>query len=161
MKIELIESDLIEDITCEDVKENEVKDILKYNIPNIIKFIQSLHKKLKKKVVCSGLAAPQLGDFRKYFIRYYNDNDYKVFFNCRFVNNHSSRFKSKEGCFSYSLGKRMNIVKRWKSIVLFHDIWLKEENKFLKKQKTIFRGEDSIVIQHETDHLYGLTIFNK
>lgn len=161
MKIELIESDKIENITCKDVEGNEVKDILDNIIPDIIKFIEDLNKKSKKGMICMGLAAPQWGDFRKYFIRYYGENNYKVYFNCRYINNHSSKMKSKEGCFSYNLGNKMNIVRRWKSVILFYDIWLEKENRFLKRQKTIFRGKDSIVIQHETNHLYGITIFNK
>ena len=75
--------------------------------------------------------------------------------------NNSSRIQSTEGCFSYDLGNKLNKVRRWKSIILFHDLWKPEKKKLIKGQKIKMKGEDSIVIQHECDHLQGICIFNK
>lgn len=158
--MKLIESDKIENIVCKDVEENEVMDIINNKVPEIANFIIDLNKKLKG-IICMGLAAIQVGDFRKYFVRYYNKNSWIVFFNCKYINNCSSRIQSKEGCFSYNLGRDINTVRRWKSIILFHDLWIPEKKKFLRKQKVKFKGEDAIVIQHETDHLHNHTIFNQ
>jgi peptide deformylase len=156
--MELIESEKIENIVCEDVRENEVEEILNDKIPNIIKLIKEFNK--NKEYFCVGLAAPQVGDFRKYFVRFKN-NTYFVFFNAWYINNNSSRMQSKEGCFSYDLGKRINNIRRWKKIILFCDEWQEKEKVFLRKKKLKLSGEDAIVIQHETDHLYGRTIFNQ
>lgn len=158
--MELIESYKVENIICSDVKESETKDIIKNVIPDVTIFIKELNKKLKK-INCVGLAAPQWGDFRKYFIRYYEYDKYNVIFNARYINNHSSKIQSTEGCFSYDLGKKLNTVRRWKSIILLCDIWSFEKDELIKKQKIKLQGIDSIVIQHEVNHLYGITIFNK
>jgi len=163
--MKLIELDKIEDVVCKEVKEKEVIEIIENIVPEIIEFIRLLNKKLKKKNIVYGLSAIQVGIFKKFFIRYYGchegKNIYDIYFNGLYINNNSSRFQSKEGCFSYNFGKTMAVVKRWKKITLFHDEWNYSENKFHRKQKKKFSGLDSIVIQHEVDHQNGITIFNK
>jgi peptide deformylase len=163
--MKLIKSDKIENTVCEDVKENEVKDILENQVPEIIDLIKSLNKKLKVRNGCYGLSAIQVGMFKKYFIRYYGnvkgEDIYDIYFNAWYINNNSSRFQSREGCMSYDLGKKVAIVKRWKKIIMFHDEWNYKENKFKRKQKKKLYGVDAIVVQHECDHQKGITIFTK
>jgi peptide deformylase len=65
-----------------------------------------------------------------------------------------SLIKSRETCLTY--GKDFAIVKRFKSIRLKHDIF--KDGKLESKMEYI-KYPLSVIIQHETDHLDGRTIF--
>jgi peptide deformylase len=80
-----------------------------------------------------------------------------MFFNAFYVQHDSSKKIVSESCFSYDIGKTYFEVKRWKSIRVIHYIW---ENSKLEKKIDIFRDVNAIVLQHEIDHLKGITIFS-
>lgn len=155
--MKLIPSKEIENVLCEEVQENEVKEIIEVTAPEIILFIKDLNKKIMKQGYgCHGLAAIQLGIFKKFFVRYYGQQNkedvFDIIFNAWYVNYNSSRFQNKEGCFSYDLGKKIAIVKRWKKIIMFHDEWDYKNNKFKRRQKRKLMGVDAVVVQHEIQH---------
>jgi len=153
--MELVTPEEVEGIKCIEVIPGECEEILNKIVPEIIDLIKRVDK-INKKSKCLGLAAPQVGIKKKFFVKYIWNGLYKTYFNGWYINNGSSRVMNKEGCYSYNVGRDYWTAKRWKSIIFFHDVF--EEGKLIP-HKTKFKGLDGFVIQHECDHLIGRTIF--
>lgn len=148
--IRLVASSEVEYAQCEDVKPEEVQKILDIYVPQM--------KGILKAENGYGLAAPQVGIKKKFFIAWNQaKQDYIPYFNAFYITNGSSRVKMTEGCLSYPRGNSTT-VKRFKSIKLIHEIWNGE--KFTKKSDTM-KGPEAIAMQHECDHLRGITIHIK
>jgi len=150
--LELQPPEKVENVTCDDVSQEEVDDILTYIIPQM-------------KGICIstggyGLAAPQVGIYKKFFILRsdIDSEEFDIYFNSRYFKD-GSRIKSNEGCLTYDLGKKYNEVKRFKSIKIVYDTLDKDESLIKKVEKV--KGMRAIGLQHESDHLYGITIFTK
>jgi peptide deformylase len=148
-EIKLVNRNEVENVDCEDVQSEEMKHILDVIIPQM--------KGILKAENGVGLAAPQVGIKKRFFIAWNPDKqDFEPYFNAFYIRASDSRTKMQEGCLSYEKGKYKEI-KRYKSIKLIHDAW--NGTKFERKTKT-FRGIEAIILQHECDHLRGKTIFN-
>lgn len=98
-----------------------------------------------------GLAANQVGLDLSLLI-YSWDGDINVMLNPN-LNNFRYKYKNKEGCLS--LPDKNYMVDRYSSI---EATWLDID---LIKNNDHFHGMESIIIQHETDHLNGITLENK
>lgn len=102
-----------------------------------------------------GLACPQVGIFRNMFIMRYGSEIISCY-NPSWKPKSEKKALSKEGCLTYQpTWKNQKNVLRYKIIIA----------EFIDRngnhQKLKLRGMDSIVFQHESDHLIGITIFNK
>jgi len=151
LDLNLVPSEEVENIICEDVTQEDVADILTYVIPQMIGICAALNG--------YGLAAPQVGIKKKFFIIYNQDKkDFDIYFNMKYFKD-GSRSASKEGCLSYDSGKRQNVVKRYKSIKIVGQEL--DSNMNLIDCSFKESGIKSIAFQHEIDHLYGRTIFTK
>ena len=147
----------VEGCVCEPVLASEVEDILANVIPDMEKILTETDG--------LGLAAPQVGIKKKFFIiKNLEGEGYKVFFNS-FYTKDASITTLMEGCLTYGKGN-MAEVKRYKAITLVHELYDLEKKTLIKKfYKT--RGTEAIVLQHETDHCgngvgaTGITIFMK
>lgn len=143
----------VENVKCKDVNQNEVDDIITYVIPQMQGILTSLKG--------YGLSAIQIGIKKNFFIMVNEeseDDEYDVFFNARYFKD-GSRIQVKEGCLSYDLGKKINIVKRYKSIKVMYEALDKDE--FLIKKTEKAKGMRSMGFQHEINHCNGVTIFTK
>lgn len=99
-----------------------------------------------------GLAANQVG-LRARIIVINTASFKKAMFNPRIVKGSSQIVNSEEGCLSFEEGKPTAVLQRHKQVTVE---WQNMHGS-IKKQK--FRGIDALVIQHEIDHLDGVTIF--
>lgn len=142
----------VEYAKCDDVTQDDVDDILTYIIPQM-------------KGICLsaggyGLAAPQVGVYKKFFIiRKEDDNkEFDIYFNARYFKD-GSRIHSSEGCLTYDMGKKYNEVKRFKSIKASYQVLDKNAQLVRKTEK--IKGMRALGFQHETDHTFGITIFTK
>ena len=150
LKIEPSES--VEGVKCENVKQEEIDDILTYSIPQMQGICGSLGG--------YGLAAVQVGIKKNFFIMRNEDNpeEFDVFFNAMYLKE-GSRIQIKEGCLSYDFGKRINVVKRYKSIKVIYEVLNKDEQLTRTNEKV--KGMRALGFQHEIDHCNGITIFTK
>lgn len=144
--MELASIDFVENCVCDEVSSEEAIDIVKNKYESIIELI--------KQNEGSGLAGPQVGDLKKYFVMLTGDKEYKIFFNPRYVMN-GSRIQTQEACLTYGNDK-FTKCKRFKSVVAFYDDLIDGK---LVSQRVKVKGIDAIIFQHETDHCYGKTIF--
>lgn len=103
-----------------------------------------------------GLAAPQVGIFRKIMVFQDNDGLMMIAMNPQYIPT-GSRTKIVESCLSYP--DEDYVVKRYKTIKA--NFWTFDDNKKLKKMSINLRGNVAVVFQHETDHLNGVTIAMK
>ena len=122
-------------------------------------------KKMLKATSGYGLAAPQIGLKKKFFVLRdeVGEEGYSVYYNSKYFKN-GSKTTTHEGCLSYKLGKIYNEVKRWKGVTSKYDV--NKDGKLVPMRKS-FTGLRAIGIQHETDHCgngegkLGRTIFMK
>ena len=100
-----------------------------------------------------GLAAPQVGVLTRMFIFLEGDNPrYTTCINPSFEPLGDEMVTTDEGCLSVEGGKKYIPVERHKEVrATWFDL---RGNRLIKT----LRGEDSIVFQHEYDHLEGRTI---
>lgn len=102
-------------------------------------------------VTCVGLAAPQVGIMRRFFLMVNKDTRKVLFcFDPRIERHGKDLQWAEEGCLSCP-GETAN-VPRWKII----DVEYTNENGRLERHT--FRGFNARVFQHELDHLNGLLI---
>ena len=149
--VSLVSSEEVEGIKCEEVLPEEVEHIIDAIVPQM-KGI------LKVEEHGIGLAAPQVGIKKKFFIAWDQEaKDWLPYFNAFYVKASDSRVKMSEGCLSYKSGNS-KVIKRYKSIKLIHDEW---DGKNLTRKRKTLRGIPAIVMQHECDHLRGVTIYTK
>ena len=144
--MKLIESDRIENITCDKVKPGEVENIINNIAPQMFDLIKNEKKAL-------AIAAPQIGIFKRFFI-FKNGNQYYIVLNPIYSKD-GSMIKSAESCLSYGLDN-FTTVKRFKSVKVKCDEWV--DKKLVSKVSSV-KYPVSIMMQHEIDHLNGRTIF--
>ena len=135
----------VENVVCEEVSVSEIQDIIE-NIKPKMEAILIEHKGI-------GLAAPQVGINKRFFIILNPENKYDIYFNPQYYKNSDARIQLREGCLTYP--EQEFETKRWKNIRCISYI---EENGELKKNIFVLKGLSSIAFQHETDHLNGITI---
>ena len=103
-----------------------------------------------------GLAAPQVGIFRKIMVFRDEEATMMIAINPTYFPK-GSRGTYMEACMSYP--DRGFRVKRYKSVTA-HFWTITSEKKFVFLKK-ILKGNAAIVYQHETDHLNGITLATK
>lgn len=152
LDLKLVSSEDVENISCEDVSQDEIDDILTYVLPQMEGICSSLNG--------YGLAAPQVGINKNFFImRNIKDPEkFDVFFNAKYFKD-GNRVKIREGCLSYQLGKKNCEIKRFKSVKILYQKLDKDENLVDKVERA--KSIRALGFQHEIDHLKGITIFMK
>ena len=104
--MKLIDSKLIENISCDDVTENDLQDVFDQS--------KEMYDLIKYERKAIGIAAPQVGIFKKFFIYKTSHTDYTLVINPVYVKN-GPEIKSKESCLSYGINN-WKVIKRFKSI---------------------------------------------
>jgi len=143
LKLVIYPNDILR-ITCDEVEKNDFDST---SIKNLIKSLTDIAKKTS----ACGIAAPQIGDNRKVFIAKIEANSGKEF--TTFINpiikiaDNAKIVVSREGCLSFP-GVFENINRHDKIEVSAFD---EEGNSF----SLVLSGNDSVVVQHEYDHLVG------
>lgn len=151
--LDLVDSTEVERIECEEVTSEEVPHIMNIIVPQM-RGIRDANNGI-------GLAAPQVGIKKKFSC--YKDPDTgeeKVIFNAWYVKNSDTRTKMNEGCLSYPGKELKKPIKRYKSVKLIYDEWDEESQQLISKRRTV-KGLEAVVVQHECDHLRGVTIFTR
>ena len=147
--MELVAAEKIEDCVCEEI------DLMSENPKSIFNLGYELGR-FAFDNEGNGLAAPQVGIFRRIIVFQGNDGLMMIAVNPRYFPQ-GSRTQIVEGCLSYP-GDRY-LMKRYKSVrAMFFTF--NSEKKIIAKN-IILRGHAAIVFQHETDHLNGITIAMK
>ena len=117
----------------------------KYIIPDMLRLMKVKHG--------GGLAAPQVGIKRTFFIMLYGGH-YISCYNPLWTPKNPKKAISKEGCLTYP-PTRLN----QKSILRYKLINTEFINSENVPEKVKMRGIDAIIFQHECDHLVGKTIY--
>jgi len=104
-----------------------------------------------------GLAAPQVGIFRKEHIWKDKTGTWNFSINPAYYPDGKTAVYAVEGCLSLS---GQFVVPRYKKVRAVFWTISEEENKFTKRTLTL-RGDDAITFQHETDHVFGVLISDR
>jgi len=112
---------------------------------------------------CVGLAHNQIGGNKRVFVaKVGKNNTWKIFINPEIVFYEGKVTENVEGCMTFP--NKQNKVKRHHKVELRHQIGeynIHNIQRAEEFQTDFFFGENSHIIQHETDHLNGIHIFNK
>lgn len=137
---------IVEGCSCEPVSE----------INSIVKTAEDMFQLMTGKRGI-GLAAPQVGIFKRFFIiKNFSGPGYELFVNPTITWKCDKLESFKEGCLTYqSSGNPQIVVKRPKSIMA---TWQIADGSYVTKR---MKGLTAQVFQHEADHLDGITIKNK
>lgn len=101
----------------------------------------------------SGIAAPQVGSYKRFFLIYDEiDKRFDIFINPELASISEEKVESKEGCLS--------IKKCWGTVVRSEEITIKYYDGNGYKEKT-FKKKYAKRIQHELDHLDGILFIDK
>jgi len=148
--MELVDRKLVEGAVCEEVKLEDVPELIK------------LGEQMIKLSVTSGgvgLSASQVGVNKKMFVwqikEFSTTQSYQIVFNPRFYKD-GKQVKMLEGCLTY--GDDHYLVDRWKGIRAIFDTFNGEK---LVKITEHLTGVRAVIFQHETDHTNGETIATK
>jgi len=141
--MKLVESSRIEGIKCDPLT---ARNFSRYAKENLFKKMMSFC--LDNKGI--GLAAPQIGLFESFFVAFI-DGHWQVFVNPKITKKIGER-ESTESCLSYP-GLQVK-TKRASEIIVKASIAGKI---YIYK----YSGQDAAIIQHEYDHLNGITIKTK
>lgn len=126
---------------------NNVEAIDQHVMPHIYPM-----RDIMRKAGGIGLAAPQVGIGLRFFLMVDAKNDgVHIVINPVIQQRFGLRTSKEEGCLSFP--GRSTFVPRWQKILLE---WRKSNG---TKAVQWFTGRDARVIQHETDHLDGICIF--
>jgi peptide deformylase len=144
-KMKLIHFSHIEGVDCEEVVEDEIDEVYALT-EEMVKFC---HEKQG-----IGLAAPQIGVFKKFFI-WLDGDKWSLAINPTYFPDKKNTVDLMERCLSYP--ERYFKVKRYKRIsAVFYNIDGKTGK--LKKYSRQLSGDRAWVFQHECDHLSGKTV---
>ena len=107
------------------------------------------------------IAAPQVGIFKQFFISLVDlqtgQQKPTIYINPTYTSK-ADLTPSVEGCLSFNYGKDNYKVDRFTEI---RASWYKIANSHLEKRTSTLRGPLAVIFQHETDHLFGITIASK
>lgn len=143
--MELVPYEQIEGIICEEVLEEEIPEVLEL-ASEMVKFC---HEKGG-----IGLAAPQIGINKRFFVWLDNIDKWQLAINPMIFPDGKKSVHLMERCLSYP-GKYFR-VKRYKKITaVFYNI--NPETGKLEKYSRRLSGDKAWVFQHEADHLDGKT----
>lgn len=143
--IKIVDSDKIEGIKCVEVHPEQMKEV-----------VMIAEKMIEMSVDLGGvgLAAPQVGINKRFFVWEKSPEEYQVIINPSYYPN-GTKTGVIESCLSYS-GTSF-LVKRYKNISVIYYAYDAVGEKFVKKTQNI-SGFRAFIFQHETDHLDGKTI---
>lgn len=145
----LVSKKLVENCKCETVDYSEIKSVIECaeNMNDIM---------IKNNGI--GLAAPQVGIFKRFFImKDFQTNSYLLIIN-PIITWKSNKLESfEEGCLTYNTASKKPtiFIKRSKSIIASYTY--PDGSTVTKNMKRL----TAKLFQHESDHLIGITIFNK
>lgn len=103
-----------------------------------------------------GLAAPQIGDNRNWFVMKLQRTDEVIVVVNPVIIGHMGHKQCVEGCFSEKSPVR---IKRPKSITVKYEKWYPNSNLYNKTE--ILEGRDCQVFCHEVDHNLGILLTKK
>jgi len=135
----------VENVVCEEITPDELERAVKLG-EEMIKFSASNGG--------VGLSGPQIGINKKIIVWQYKDGMYQMGFNPQYYNN-GKKIKTIEGCLSYP--NENYYLQRRKYVRAIYYVPNKERTELVKLSRNL-RGEESIIFQHETDHINGITI---
>lgn len=139
----LVDKSEVEGVRCKDVPQESIrKGDYENTFSDMKHFIAELH--------CAGLAAPQVGIKRTFFMMWYG-NKILTCINPSWEPKGDKQTLSDEGCLTY--GRKKNKMLRYKMIKA------KFQDESGKEIILRLRAFDAFVFQHECDHLIGETIF--
>lgn len=141
--MELANKEYVEGCKCSDVSRDMID---RYEETDIKKMIKIMDKGL-------GLAAPQVGINKRFFIMKYQGEIISVY-NPKINFFSKQKTALKEGCLTYPQGIH-GTVNMMRSTSIQVEFTGKNGNIFIWR----LRGLEAKVFQHELDHLNGLTIF--
>jgi peptide deformylase len=143
--MELVDKKYVEGCVCDKLSIFEIQAVEKNIIPDMIKIMGR----------GIGLAAPQVGINKRFFIMKYRGEIISCY-NPEIIFSSKQKKALKEGCLTYPQGIHgtVNIMRPCTIGVKFLD---KDSN--IKEWR--LRGLESKCFQHELDHLNGITIFNR
>ena len=145
--MEILLKEAVEGIDTEEVKNEDLTELRKQAEEMI---------NLCAKSGGIGLAAPQVGIYKKFFVMETLENTYEVMINPIFFPVDKKISGIIEGCLSYP--DENYLLQRFKNIrAVYYGIGGGK----LKKITKNFSGEKAYVFQHELDHLTGITIATK
>lgn len=102
---------------------------------------------VQKDPVALGLAAPQVGVFKKIFVARIR-NKFKHFVNPQIVKSSPKETALMEGCFS--------VPEIYGNVTRPAEVEVKYQDMHGKRQQVTFKGLAAKIIQHEFDHLNGI-----
>jgi peptide deformylase len=141
--MKLVDKSEVEGVICKDILITEISEYEKQIIPDM--------KRLMQMYDGVGLAAPQVGIKKNFFIFKYGSEVISCY-NPIWIPKVNKQSFSKEGCLTYH-PRQQNTQLRYKIIYAHftdsHGI----------RQKRKLKNRDAIIFQHESDHLIGKTIF--
>jgi peptide deformylase len=140
----------VEGVVCEDVT---IEDITPEHLDLTKRML-----KLLAQINGLGLAAPQIGIKKKFFVYWdTRTNTPHCCYNAKYYGNRSTATWG-ERCLTY--GQLMFAIKRYKSIQAVWYEYDPDKHELVKRTKSMSRLEAE-VFQHETDHLNGETLATK
>jgi len=143
-EIKFIEASQIENCVCEEVSKEEINEMLEIG-KKMIEFCSA-----KGGI---GLAAPQIGIFKKLFVYKRTEDTFQIIFNPSYIKLNRKPINVIESCMSYEKSYMVNRSKEIQAIYYTLD----KNNKLIKKGEAL-KGEKAIMFQHECDHVNGITI---
>jgi len=144
-KMKIVPAEEIEGVSCGEVSEDEIPEVFAL-AEEMVKFCH------EKQGV--GLAAPQIGINKKFFV-WLDGDKWQLAINPTVFPDRKKSQEVLERCLSYE-GKYFR-VKRYKKITaVFYSIDGKTGK--LKKYSRQLSGDRAWIFQHETDHINGITI---
>jgi len=139
--MKLIEANKIENVKSKPVPHKQIRRLLKDKVPQKMIELCCDHRGM-------GLAAPQIGLFQNFFIVRLQ-GWWQVCFNPKIISISDETIEMNEGCLSYP-----DLTVQTKRAAAI-SVQYYGGSKYMK---TILNGLDSVVFQHEFDHLQGVTI---
>ena len=147
--MQLVDKDKVENCKCILVDLMEIESIVK------------IADKMNKIMVENngvGLAAPQVGIFKRFFImKNFHGEGYDLIINPEIVWENNKHTLFREGCLTYNskIEKPTYVIKRPKSII---GKYYEGDGRYAEKRMSKLTAQ---IFQHENDHLDGITIFNR
>tara|TARA_R110000772_G_scaffold17946_1_gene49786 strand:- start:36308 stop:36850 length:543 start_codon:yes stop_codon:yes gene_type:complete len=125
------------------------------NRPEVDEFVDDLIETLRTTKTGVGIAAPQVGKPIRLFILWADRHlgkEPQVFINPEIVTFKGSKKMGQEGCLS--------VPGVYARVERFQKVRIKYLDKDWQPQEKLIKGFESVVIQHEYDHLNGLEFFD-
>jgi peptide deformylase len=124
-------------------------DLNTENIEDYFEVVEKMYKTMVSKNGI-GLAANQVGILKRLFVMKTDADDYLAFLNPQIVSGNGKRI-TQEGCLSFNPEKRYKVRRN-------DFVTVKFVNLMGDEKEMSFRGKLATCVQHEIDHLNGITM---